>query len=137
MRFKEKLKYSIRLDENVDAGYIEIPPMLLQPYVENAIWHGLMQKKEGGKIDITVGLEENESMMVVNILDNGIGRARSELLKSKTATKHKSFGMKVTSERLALINTKSKNSANVTITDMFDNFGAPAGTRVTLKIPIE
>ena len=137
MRFKEKLKYSIRVDQNVDADYIKIPPMLLQPYVENAIWHGLMQKKEGGKIDITVGLEESESIVVVNITDNGIGRTKSELLKSKTATKHKSFGMKVTSERLALINTKYKTGANVTITDIFDNDGAPAGTTVTIKIPIE
>ncbi len=136
MRFKEKLKYSIRVDQNVDADYIKIPPMLLQPYVENAIWHGLMQKKEGGKIDIAVGLEESESIVVVNITDNGIGRTKSELLRSKKATKHKSFGMKVTSERLALINTKYKTGANVTITDIFDNNGAPAGTRVTLKIPI-
>ena len=137
MRFKEKLKYSITVDNNVDAEYIQIPPMLLQPYVENAIWHGLMPKVEGGKIDVNVGLEQSESMVVINIIDNGIGREKSALLKSKTATQHKSFGMKVTSERLALTNAKYKTGASVTFTDLFDNYGAPAGTRVTLKIPIE
>jgi sensor histidine kinase YesM len=137
MRFKEKLKYSIKIDESVDADYIEIPPLLLQPYVENAIWHGLMPKEEGGNIAITISLEESNSVVVVNIADDGIGRTKSELLKSKTATKHKSFGMKVTSERLALINTKYKTGANVTITDLLANEGTPTGTLVTLKIPIE
>ena len=137
MRFKEKLKYSISVDKNVDGDYIEIPPMLLQPYVENAIWHGLMPKEEGGKIDVNVGLEQSESMVVINITDNGIGREKSALLKSKTATKHKSFGMKVTSERLALTNARYKTCASVTLTDLLTNNGAPAGTRVTLKIPIE
>lgn len=137
MRFKEKLKYRIQIDENVDAEYIELPPMLLQPYVENAIWHGLMQKEEGGKIDINIGLEQNETLLVINIADNGIGREKSAVLKSKTATKHKSYGMKVTSERLALINSVYKTGADVTIHDMFDHAGAPSGTKVIIKIPIE
>lgn len=137
MRFKDKLKYSITVDKNVDADYIEIPPMLLQPYVENAIWHGLMPKERGGKIEVAVALNESESMVVVNIADDGIGRAKSALIKSKTATKHKSFGMKVTSERLALTNVRYKTDAGVMVTDMFDNHGLSTGTRVTLTIPIE
>ncbi len=137
MRFKEKLRYHIKVDDNVDAGYIEIPPMLLQPYVENAIWHGLMHKEEGGKIDINIGLEQNETILVINITDDGIGREKSALLKSKTATKHKSYGTKVTSERLALINSVYKTGADVTIHDIFDNTGLPSGTRVIIKIPIE
>jgi len=136
MRFKEKLKYNIAVEKDVDLDYIEIPPLLLQPYVENAIWHGLMQKEEGGRIDITVAMEQNESMLAVNIIDNGIGRARAAELKSKTATKHKSYGMKVTSERLALINQIYKSGANVTIQDLADDKGQPSGTRVTIKIPL-
>lgn len=136
MRFKEKLKYNISVEKDVDLDYIEIPPLLLQPYVENAIWHGLMQKEEGGRIDVTVGMEHNESMLAINIIDNGIGRAKAAELQSKTATKHKSYGMKVTSERLALINQIYKSGANVTIHDLTDNTGHPSGTRVTIKIPL-
>ena len=137
MRFKEKLKYNIAVEKDVDLDYIEIPPLLLQPYVENAIWHGLMQKEEGGRIDITVGIEHNESMLAINIIDNGIGRAKAAGLKSKTATKHKSYGMKVTSERLALINQIYKSGANVTIHDLTDNNGQASGTQMTIKIPLE
>lgn len=137
MRFKEKLKYNIEVEKDVDLDYIEIPPLLLQPYVENAIWHGLMQKEEGGRIDIAVGMEHNESVLAINIIDNGIGRVKAAELKSKTATKHKSYGMKVTSERLALINQIYKSGANVTIHDLTDNNGQPSGTQVTIKIPIE
>lgn len=136
MRFKEKLKYNIAVEKDVDLDYIEIPPLLLQPYVENAIWHGLMQKEEGGRIDITVTMEQHESMLAINIVDDGIGRAKAAELKSKTATKHKSYGMKVTSERLALINQIYKSGANVTIHDLADDNGRPAGTRVTIKIPL-
>ncbi len=137
MRFKEKLKYNISVKKDVDLDYIEIPPLLLQPYVENAIWHGLMQKEEGGCIDIAVGMQPAESMLVINITDDGIGRAKSAELMSKTTTKHKSYGMKVTSERLALINRVYKTGANVTIYDLTDNNGQSSGTQVTIKIPIE
>lgn len=137
MRFKEKLKYNIEVEKDVDLDYIEIPPLLLQPYVENAIWHGLMQKEEGGQINITVAMEHNKSMIEINIIDNGIGRVKAAELKSKTATKHKSYGMKVTSERLALINQVYKTGADVTINDLSDNNGQAAGTRVTIKIPMD
>lgn len=137
MRFKEKLQYDISVEKNVDMDYIEIPPLLLQPYVENAIWHGLMQKEEGGRIDIHVGIQPGESMLLVTITDNGIGRARSKELMSKTATKHKSYGMKVTSERLALINQVYKTGTDVIIDDLMDKEGHPAGTKVTIQIPLE
>ncbi len=136
MRFKEKLAYAIQVDNNVEMDYIEIPPLLLQPYVENAIWHGLMHKEEGGKIDINVALQKDGSLLEINIIDDGIGRARSAELRSKTATKHKSYGMKVTSERIALINQIYKTGADVSIHDLVDNNGRPAGTQVTIQIPV-
>ena len=136
MRFKEKLKYSINVGNNVEVDYIEIPPLLLQPYVENAIWHGLMHKEEGGKIDVNVAMKTTESLLEINIIDNGIGRARSAELKSKTATIHKSYGMKVTQERIALINQIYKAGANVTIHDLIDTEGNLSGTRVTIQIPV-
>jgi hypothetical protein len=136
MRFKEKLKYSISIDKNVDSSFIEIPPMLLQPYVENAIWHGLMHKEEGGRIDVGVHVMPNEHTLAITIKDNGVGREKAAQLKSKTATSHKSFGTKVTGERLDLINQIYKTGASVTTEDLTSN-GIVTGTLVTIKIPFE
>ncbi len=136
MRFKEKLKYSITIDKNVDSSFIEIPPMLLQPYVENAIWHGLMHKEEGGRIDVGVQIMQNENTLAITIKDNGVGREKAAQLKSKTATSHKSYGTKVTGERLDLINQIYKTGASVVTEDVEEN-GIIAGTLVTIKIPFE
>ncbi|MEI9909090.1 MAG: tetratricopeptide repeat protein [Bacteroidota bacterium] len=136
MRFKEKLSYSISVDKDVEMDYIEIPPLLLQPYVENAVWHGLMHKEEGGRIDISAGMKKNESLLEINIADNGVGRVKSDELKSKTATRHKSYGMKVTSERIALINQIYKTGASVAIHDITNDKGEVAGTRVVIQIPV-
>lgn len=135
MRFKEKLQYSIDVEKNVETDYIEIPPLLLQPYVENAIWHGLMHKDEGGKIDVDVTMNEGKSLLQISITDNGIGREKSAVLKSKTATKHKSYGMRITCERIALINRIYKTGADVIIHDLM-NDGKPSGTKVIIQIPV-
>ncbi len=136
MRFKEKLSYKISVDENVETDYLEIPPLLLQPFVENAIWHGLMYKEEGGKIDVGVSTQKNGSILRINIADNGIGRRRAAELKSKIAHKHKSYGMQATSERIALINQIYKAGADVAVTDLSDNNGQPAGTEVIIQIAV-
>jgi Histidine kinase len=134
MRFKEKLKYNILIDKNVDSSFIEIPPMLLQPYVENAIWHGLMHKEDGGQIDIAVKIVPNEQSLLITIKDNGIGREKAAQLRSKSATDHKSFGTKVTGERLDLINQVYKTGASVTTEDLMNN-GIVNGTLVSIKLP--
>jgi tetratricopeptide (TPR) repeat protein len=134
MRFKEKLSYDLVVDNNVEATYIEIPPLLLQPYVENAIWHGLMPKEDGGHINIRVGMQKNE-LLEINITDNGIGRAAAALTK-KMAGKHRSYGMKATTERIALINQVYKTGASVFVHDLLDEEGRAAGTQVTLQIPV-
>ncbi|MEP6713105.1 MAG: tetratricopeptide repeat protein, partial [Ferruginibacter sp.] len=125
MRFKEKLQFEINIEKNLQADYIELPPMLLQPYVENAIWHGLMPKDDGGKINIDVAMNSDISLLVVSITDNGIGRTKSAEIKKKTAALHKSYGMKVTSERIALINQIYKSGADVKIYDLRSRVGAP------------
>jgi len=136
MRFKEKLSYSISVDKDVEMDYIEIPPLLLQPYVENAIWHGLMHKEEGGRIDITAAMKKNEAILEIHITDNGVGRTKAEELQSKTATRHKSYGMRVTSERIALINQIYKTGASVAIHDIINDRGKVAGTHVIIQIPV-
>ena len=135
MRFKEKLSYSLRVEKNVETGYIEIPPLLLQPYVENAIWHGLMPKEEGGHISITVTMQD-ESLLEINITDNGIGRIAATALSNKIAGKHRSYGMKATTERIALINQIYKTGASVSVHDLVNDENEVLGTSVTLQIPV-
>lgn len=135
MRFKDKVQYELIVSPEIDQQYIEIPPLLIQPFVENAIWHGLMHKEFGGKVSILVNLT-SENMLEIQIIDNGVGREKSAEYKSKTATKHKSFGMKVTNERIELINQIYKTKAKVEIEDLFDQNHIGIGTKVIILIPI-
>ncbi len=135
MRFKNKISYHIIIPPDLDQQFTEIPPMLIQPYVENAIWHGLMHKKEGGLLEIKLSAEE-EHFLLVEITDDGIGREQAVLFKSKSATRHKSFGLKMTSERIDMIHQIYGIRADVQVTDLKDHNNKPCGTRVTLKIPI-
>lgn len=135
MRFKNKLKFTIDVPKELDTDSIEIPPMLLQPFVENAIWHGLMHKKEGGHVNIKVDQLKPESLLIT-ITDNGIGRIKAATLKSKSATVNKSFGMKVTNERIALINQLYQTNTQVRVNDLADAEGNPEGTEVVIEILI-
>ena len=135
MRFKNKLRFTIDVPEELDTESMEIPPMLLQPYVENAIWHGLMHKKQGGTVQINVVQPQNDCLQVT-ITDDGIGRVKAAVLKSKSATASKSFGMKVTNERIVLINQLYQTHTKVQVHDLADEEGKPAGTEVVLEILI-
>lgn len=135
MRFKNKVRYHIEVDDDIDPQYVEIPPLLLQPYVENAIWHGLMHREEGGTVQIAVETLHGTSLQVI-IADDGIGRVAAAELKSKSATKNKSFGLKMTSERIEIINQLYKTNTKVQIEDLYDSNGQAAGTKVLITIPI-
>ena len=135
MRFKQKLTFFIDIEPGIDAGFVEIPPLLLQPYVENAIWHGLMHKPEGGIVRVRA-TQPQENLLQLTITDDGVGRSRAIELKSKSASHRKSFGLKMTSERIALVNQLYQTHTQVTINDLVDAEGQPAGTEVILQIPI-
>jgi sensor histidine kinase YesM len=135
MRFKNKVQYEINVDDAIDQQFTDIPPLLLQPYVENAIWHGLMHKKEGGNIKIDV-TQPSEHLLHIEITDNGVGRELAAAYKSKSATRQKSFGLKMTSERINIINQLYEMEADVTITDLKDAMNNATGTKVTIQIPI-
>ena len=135
MRFKSKLTYEIKVDDHVDVNYTELPPLLIQPYIENAIWHGLMHKEEGGQVLLHISKLGN-NFLQITITDNGVGRAKAAELKSKSAMKHKSHGIRVTAERIALIKEKYSIDANVSIIDLKDPNNQPAGTQVTIKLPL-
>ena len=139
LRFKNSFDYGITFLNTVDSDNIFIPPLLLQPFCENAIWHGLMnlpagrQGKEGqGRLDIELSLENNILSCVIR--DNGVGREKAEELKSKTTEKEKSMGLKITTERLALLNREKELHTFYDIEDLKDERENPLGTKVTLKI---
>jgi sensor histidine kinase YesM len=129
LRFKNSFDYSITFHNNFDAASIFIPPLLVQPFAENAIWHGLMHKEGQGMLEIAFELENN--VLNCYITDNGVGRKKAEALKSKSAEKQKSMGMQITAERLALLN-KDAEQTIFSIEDLVDAEGQAAGTRVTL-----
>ncbi len=135
MRFKDKVKFYFNIAKEIDQQFIDIPPLLLQPFVENAIWHGLMHKEAGGTIWVNIALK-TENLLHIEIIDDGVGRAKSAEYKSKSATRNKSFGMKVTSERIELINQIYKTNTQIEIIDLKDSNNNPNGTKVILNIPI-
>lgn len=137
LRFKNKFSYSIAVDENVDTSSVVIPPMLIQPYVENAIWHGLMHRSNGveGLVKINISKKEDDLQCVIE--DNGIGRARAAEIKAQKPTNHKrSMGMQITQDRIEIINKLYNMNASVEIHDMTDAGGNAKGTKVELKIPV-
>ena len=113
--------------------------MLLQPYIENAIWHGLMHKDTKGKIEINLQLDDEEEMLFVTILDDGIGRKKALELKSKMINrkKRKSMGMHITQDKIDVINFLHDLDASVEIEDLYHPTGAAAGTRREAPPPEE
>jgi len=135
LRFSNKFVYEISIDENVSADTLQVPPLIIQPYVENAIWHGLLHKESGGRLFISVKTT-NDNLLKCTVEDNGIGRARAKELKSKSATNNKSLGMKLTEERITMLNKHTSLNASIQIIDLESNTGEAAGTKVILTIPI-
>jgi putative methionine-R-sulfoxide reductase with GAF domain len=135
LRFDKKFNYRITVDENISTDSLELPPLIIQPYVENAIWHGLLHKEAGGNLLIHISML-NETMLVCEIEDNGVGRAKAKEMKSKSATSRKSLGMKLTEDRLLLLNKHAELNASIDIIDIVQDNGEAGGTKVILKIPV-
>lgn len=136
LRFDHKFDYSLQLANNLNAETIEVPSMLIQPYVENAIWHGLLHKDTRGRLDVRFSKDENNLLTVI-IDDDGIGREKAAELKSKQVLKKKSYGMQITEDRIAIINRTQHIHATCQITDKKDAAGNAAGTTVVLTIPVK
>jgi tetratricopeptide (TPR) repeat protein len=132
LRFKNSFDYNIVFTNSIDVSNILIPPLLLQPFVENAIWHGLMHKVGPGKLEISLSVEDKILTCIIN--DNGIGVSQSALLKTKSVKKEKSMGLQITTERLAILNKGMSETTSFTIEDIKDEHGNIAGTRVILKM---
>ncbi len=133
LRFGDKFSFSIEPEENIDPQYLNIPPLLIQPYVENAIWHGLMQRDSPGNLLVQLTQPQENAIKIV-VQDNGIGRAKAQEIKSKSATAHKSYGLQITGDRIKIVNKLHGIKATVTVEDLYDEAQQPVGTKVTLLI---
>ncbi len=138
LRFNHQFEYEININDQIDTDYIKIPPMLIQPYVENSIWHGLLHKRVQGKIVIEFDLDDQNGLIKCTIRDNGIGRKKSMEAKAKKGLdkQRKSFGMNITKDKIEAINFLHDINTEVKITDLYDQQNEGIGTQVELSIPI-
>ncbi|MDF1694872.1 MAG: histidine kinase [Saprospiraceae bacterium] len=132
-RFRDKFDFTI---ENTVANgqHLEIPPMLIQPFIENAVWHGLRYKEEKGKL--RVHLREEDNYVIATIEDNGIGREKSKALKTKNQKKYNSKGLNNVSKRIQLINEVYHKNYQIVVNDLDPNV-EDKGTFVEVRIPLK
>jgi len=135
IRFSNEISYTINVDENLDLQNIKVPPLVLQPFLENALWHGLSSKKGDKKIKLSV-FKPSADFIQIDIEDNGIGRKASAKIKSNKVINRKSIGIDLTKERLQNFIKDFQNPFSLIFNDLFDDEKKPKGTKVALKIPI-
>jgi sensor histidine kinase YesM len=126
IRFTEKMEYNFTVGNNIDVEEIVLPPMLIQPFIENAIWHGIMPKDTGGRIDIDFTCEND--VLLIKITDNGIGISNS--IKNKISG-HISRGLELIQERVDLINML--NNRDISIKKIQTG---NSGTEIVIQIPV-
>ena len=132
-RLQQQFEFSIELVNLEEQASIKVPPMLLQPFVENAIWHGLMNKDEPGHIQIKI--EKQEDILWMKVADDGVGRAYTQKKRQASNLQKKSMGIEITQKRLAQINTLYQIEATIDIKDWKPDLKNP-GTIVTICLPI-
>jgi LytS/YehU family sensor histidine kinase len=131
IRFHEKFDYRTTVAEDIDPVATTLPPMLVQPFLENAIIHGIANKEGKGQIDLDFRLEG--SNLLVTVMDNGIGIEQSRRLKKEAGSEHQSVGMSITARRLEMLGGEG---GKVEVEELKDEEGQAAGTRVRVRIPI-
>tara|TARA_R110002096_G_scaffold189878_1_gene370619 strand:+ start:34998 stop:37166 length:2169 start_codon:yes stop_codon:yes gene_type:complete len=131
-RFQDKFDYHIKVDENIPVNDFVIPPMLLQPYIENAVWHGLRYKKTKGHLEISI-TQTKEDEITITITDDGIGREKSKALKTKHQQKQNSKGMGNIKKRVSILNAMYKDKVDVLVNDFQNEEDKGTKVIVTLK----
>jgi LytS/YehU family sensor histidine kinase len=134
IRFKDKFEYKITLDDEIDPLMHKVPTMLIQPYVENSICHGLIPKEGNGFVNIDLKLKDD--YILCTIEDNGIGREAAKERNLKKEGNHNSLGTQITKSRLDLVNELYGTSLKTIYTDLSGENGESTGTRVEIHIPI-
>lgn len=136
IRFSNEIDFQTHISDDIDPHTIKIPSLILQPFLENALWHGLSSKKGEKKILLNIRKAADENYIHISITDNGIGRIASEEIKQNKVLKRKSVGIDITKERLSNFSRDYLNSFNLQILDLYTDNGTPKGTKVLLHIPI-
>ncbi len=134
IRFKGKFDYEITIDDKIDPILFKIPSLLIQPFVENSVWHGIQNKNGIGKIHISFNLSEKSIFCAIE--DNGIGREYAEKLKRTEANDHISLGSSISQARVKLLKSLYGNKLGIRYVDLKDSGNRPSGTRVELYLPI-
>lgn len=131
-RFGAGFSYHISISDNIDSYNTLLPSMILQPFIENAIKHGLLHKKGDKQLDIRF---HKDTFLVCTITDNGIGRKKTSEIRERSGQHHRSFATGATEKRIELLNAYTSNRYSFEVADLYDA-GQPSGTRVTIRIPI-
>ena len=134
LRFNNMFQFSITKDSNIEDD-MAIPPLLLQPFVENAIIHGIVPKKEHGNIYVDFSMDNDK--LICTVTDDGIGINRSRKLKENSVTVHKSMALEITRKRLEVIQAFTSKTSQVEINELTDAMGMPNGTKIVLNLPIQ
>jgi sensor histidine kinase YesM len=135
LRFGNKFSTSIEVAKGLDTEKVMVPPSVFQPYIENAINHGLMHRPEGGKLKVSFSVRMDA--LICRIEDNGVGRMKALAIESRTRTRHNSYTIRITHERMQLYNKLfNTNKFSVRIKDLTDEHGEASGTRVTISLPL-
>lgn len=134
IRFSNEINFSITVEPNIDTHTIRIPSLILQPFLENALWHGLSSKKGEKNIGIDI-TSDKKGYIDIAITDNGIGRAEAENIKRNKVLKRKSVGIEITIERLANFAKDYQNQFHLEIIDLYDELGKASGTKIVLHLP--
>ena len=135
LRYGDEFKFKIIIDDAVEKDYIQLPSMLLQPYVENSLRHGIRNKKEGHG-EVIISFNQTENTLICSVKDNGVGRDAAARLKSKEHIEYQSKGMQLTERRIQLLNTGLKYKITVEVLDLKDEMGNATGTEVIVEIPL-
>ncbi|WPU92231.1 histidine kinase [Mucilaginibacter sabulilitoris] len=134
LRFDNRFSYNLTIENDVDISMIKVPPLIIQPFVENAIWHGLMPKETPGLVEIVI--TEADNMLITKVSDDGVGRAQAVPEENNHVKNHRSYGIDLTTQRIKIMYNETPSKAPVTINDLTDTEGNPAGTEVILILPI-
>jgi tetratricopeptide (TPR) repeat protein/two-component sensor histidine kinase len=133
LRFNNRFTFNITAQQDMDISALKVPPLIIQPYAENAIWHGLMHKEENGHLDIDI--REQTDALIITVTDDGIGRKKAAATSTKDS-KRRSFGSKITADRVAMLRRLYGHDAAVTINDLVSAEGEAMGTEVIITVPI-
>jgi two-component system, LytTR family, sensor kinase len=136
LRFKKDFTFSVTVSNDIDEDYHKIPPMLIQPIIENSIKHGLLHQKGDKKVSVHFDIDEEETHLICTVIDNGIGREKSAEINAKNHSTHNSFSTKAIEQRLELLNEKLQLPDLIAYTDLVSSDNVINGTKVVIKIPI-